>query len=116
MIELQPTESIRLYTQVKTPGAGNHVETAALSLDLGKAVAGRRAEAYERLLLDVINGKLALFNRRDELEAAWEWVMPIMENWAQSSTPAHGYAAHSWGPEAARELLARNGDQWHEAQ
>ena len=116
VIELQPTESIRLYTQVKTPGAGNHVETAALSLDLGKAVAGRRAEAYERLLLDVINGKLALFNRRDELEAAWEWVMPIMENWAQSSTPPHGYAAHSWGPEAARELLARNVDPWHEAQ
>ena len=116
VIELQPTESIRLYTQVKTPGAGNHVETAALSLDLGKAVAGRRAEAYERLLLDVINGKLALFNRRDELEAAWEWVMPIMENWAQSPTPPHGYAAHSWGPEAARELLARNGDQWHGAQ
>ncbi|MDO5639878.1 MAG: glucose-6-phosphate dehydrogenase [Neisseria sp.] len=116
VIELQPTESIRLYTQVKTPGAGNCVETTALSVDMGKAIEGRRAEAYERLLLDVINGKLALFNRRDELEAAWEWVMPIMETWASSPMPPYEYAADSWGPKAAQELLARNGDRWHEEQ
>lgn len=116
VIELQPTESVRLYTQLKMPGADNKVETAVLGIDMGREIQGRRAEAYERLLLDVINGKLALFNRRDELEAAWEWVMPIMENWEQSPVPPHGYAAGSWGPEAARELLARNGDQWHEAQ
>ncbi|MBF0804692.1 MULTISPECIES: glucose-6-phosphate dehydrogenase [unclassified Neisseria] len=116
VIELQPAESVRLYTQVKTPGAGNKVELTALSVDMGKEIQGRRAEAYERLLLDVINGKLALFNRRDELEAAWEWVMPIMENWENSPTPPHGYPADSWGPEAARNLLARNGDKWHEEQ
>ncbi|HGS8371494.1 TPA: glucose-6-phosphate dehydrogenase, partial [Neisseria gonorrhoeae] len=116
VIELQPNESVRLYTQVKTPGAGNKVEVTPLGVDLGKAVEGRRAEAYERLLLDVINGKLALFNRRDELEAAWEYVMPILENWANNTTPPHGYGAHSWGPEAARELLARDGNKWHEEQ
>ncbi|ASK26506.1 glucose-6-phosphate dehydrogenase [Neisseria chenwenguii] len=116
VIELQPNESVRLYTQVKTPGAGFKVETAALGIDLGKAVAGRRQEAYERLLLDVINGKLGLFNRRDELEAAWEYVMPILENWADNTQAPHGYAAHSWGPEAARELLARDGNKWHEEQ
>ena len=116
VIELQPTESIRLYTQVKTPGAGNNVELTALSVDMGKEIAGRRQEAYERLLLDVINGKLALFNRRDELEAAWEYVMPILENWAHSTEAPHGYAAHSWGPEAAQALLARDGNQWHEEQ
>ncbi len=116
VIELQPDEAVRLYMQVKTPGVGNTVEIAPLDMDLGKAAEGHRAEAYERLLLDVIDGKLALFNRRDELEAAWEYVMPILENWASSATPPHGYAAHSWGPEAARELLARNGDKWHEEQ
>ena len=116
VIELQPTESVRLYTQVKTPGAGNKVEVTSLGVDLGKAVEGRRAEAYERLLLDVINGKLALFNRRDELEAAWEYVMPILENWANNTTPPHAYEAHSWGPEAARALLARDGNKWHEEQ
>ena len=116
VIELQPDEAVRLYMQVKTPGVGNTVEIAPLDMDLGKAAEGHRAEAYERLLLDVIDGKLALFNRRDELEAAWEYVMPILENWASSATPPHGYTAHSWGPEAARELLARNGDKWHEEQ
>ena len=70
VIELQPTESVRLYTQMKTPGASNKVEIVPLATDLEKALEGCRAEAYERLLLDVINGKLALFNRRDELEAA----------------------------------------------
>ncbi|MCS4533027.1 glucose-6-phosphate dehydrogenase [Neisseria montereyensis] len=116
VIELQPTESIRLYTQLKMPGSGNHVSQAALSVNMAEALEGRRAEAYERLLLDVINGKLALFNRRDELEAAWAWVMPIMESWAENKTTLHGYPAYSWGPEAARELLARNGDKWHEEQ
>lgn len=116
VIELQPTESVRLYTQVKTPGAGNKVEVTSIGVDLGTAVEGRRAEAYERLLLDVINGKLALFNRRDELEAAWEYVMPILENWANNTTPPHAYEAHSWGPEAARVLLARDGNKWHEEQ
>ncbi len=116
VIELQPTESVRLYTQVKTPGAGNKVEVTPIGVDLGTAVEGRRAEAYERLLLDVINGKLALFNRRDELEAAWEYVMPILENWANNTTPPHAYEAHSWGPEAARALLARDGNKWHEEQ
>ena len=116
VIELQPTESVRLYTQVKTPGAGNKVEVTPIGVDLGTALEGRRAEAYERLLLDVINGKLALFNRRDELEAAWEYVMPILENWANNTTPPHAYEAHSWGPEAARVLLARDGNKWHEEQ
>ncbi|MCF7520831.1 glucose-6-phosphate dehydrogenase [Neisseria sp. ZJ106] len=116
VIELQPNETVSLYMQVKTPGAGNRVERVPLGVDLGKAVAGRRAEAYERLLLDVIDGKLALFNRRDELEAAWEYVMPILDNWAQNTQAPHGYAAHSWGPEAARSLLAANGDKWHEEQ
>lgn len=116
VIELQPFDSVRLCAQVKTPGAGNNVEVTPMTIDLDKQLAGRRPEAYERLLLDVINGNLALFNRRDELEAAWEYVMPILDNWAQNIQAPHGYAAHSWGPEAARELLARDGNKWHEEQ
>ncbi len=116
VIELQPFDSVRLCAQVKTPGAGNNVEVTPMTIDLDKQLAGRRPEAYERLLLDVINGNLALFNRRDELEAAWDYVMPILDNWAQNTQAPHGYAAHSWGPEAARELLARDGNKWHEEQ
>lgn len=116
VIELQPFDSVRLCAQVKTPGAGNRVEVTPMTIDLDKQLEGRRPEAYERLLLDVINGKLALFNRRDELEAAWEYVMPILDNWAQNTQAPHSYPAHSWGPEAARELLARDGNKWHEEQ
>ncbi|PSJ81389.1 glucose-6-phosphate dehydrogenase [Neisseria iguanae] len=116
VIELQPFDSVRLCVQVKTPGTGNHVEVTPMTIDLDKQLEGRRPEAYERLLLDVINGNLALFNRRDELEAAWEYVMPILDNWAQNTQAPHRYAAHSWGPDAARELLAREGDKWHEDQ
>ncbi|EGV38145.1 glucose-6-phosphate 1-dehydrogenase [Neisseria weaveri LMG 5135] len=116
VIEIQPFESIRFHTQVKTPGAGSRVETAVLGMDMAKEVAGRRQEAYERLLLDVIEGNLALFNRRDELEAAWAWVTPIMENWQADKAPLHLYPAGSWGPEAARALLARDGNVWHEEQ
>lgn len=116
VIELQPFDSVRLCAQVKTPGAGNNVEVTPMTIDLDKQLAGRRPEAYERLLLDVINGNLALFNRRDELEAAWAYVMPILDNWAQNPQAPHSYPAHSWGPEAARELLARDGNKWHEEQ
>lgn len=116
VIELQPFDSVRLCVQVKTPGTGNNVEVTPMTIDLDKQLTGRRPEAYERLLLDVINGNLALFNRRDELEAAWEYVMPILDNWAKNTQAPHGYAAHSWGPEAARELLARDGNKWHEEQ
>ena len=116
IIELQPKEEIRLRLAVKRPGSGMELAPACMKLNLAAALPQRRADAYERLLLDVINGRLALFNRRDELEAAWIWVAPIMENWANSPQPPHAYAAHSWGPEAAVALLAGEGDFWHENQ
>lgn len=76
----------------------------------------RRAEAYELLLREVIDGRLSLFNRRDELEKAWEWVMPILDNWATSPVAPATYAASSWGPKEAQELLARDGNVWLEEQ
>ncbi|MDO4249313.1 MAG: glucose-6-phosphate dehydrogenase [Neisseria sp.] len=116
VISLQPNETVSARVFMKEPGNGMNVVATEMSIDLAKAIEGRRAEAYELLLREVIDGRVNLFNRRDELEAAWEWVMPIMENWAQSSTPPHGYAASSWGPEAARELLAKDGNAWLEDQ
>ncbi len=116
VLELQPIEEIRLRLQVKRPGSAMEAVPALMNVNLAEAVPERRAEAYERLLLDVINGKLALFNRRDELEAAWAWVMPIMDNWAASQQAPHTYAANSWGPEAAEVLLAKDGNTWHENQ
>ena len=116
VITLQPDETVRLRLFVKRPGSGLAAAPAEMALDLAHAVPGRRAEAYELLLREVIGGRLALFNRRDELEAAWRWLMPVLEHWASSPVPPHAYPAGSWGPEAARALPAANGDAWLEEQ
>ncbi len=116
VISLQPKEEIRVRLWVKATGSGMKAVPAEMVLNLAESVPGRRAEAYELLLCEVINGRLNLFNRRDELEAAWAWVMPILDNWAASPVAPHGYPAGSWGPQAARELLAKNGDLWLEEQ
>jgi len=69
-------------------------------------------EAYERLLLDVLRGDSTLFTRRDELEAAWRFVTPILEHWEQSPLDPAAYAAGSWGPSEAEGLLERDGRKW----
>lgn len=116
VISLQPDETISLKLYVKQVGSGLDVQPAEMVLDMGKVSDERRAEAYELLLREVIDGRLNLFNRRDELEKAWEWVMPILENWAVSPIKPFEYAAFSWGPKEAQELLARDGNVWLEEQ
>lgn len=116
VISLQPDETISAKLFVKQVGSGLEVAPAEMVLDMGKTSNERRAEAYELLLREVIDGRLGLFNRRDELEKAWEWVMPILENWATSPVKPYTYPAHSWGPKEAQELLARDGNMWLEEQ
>ena len=70
-------------------------------------------EAYETLLLDVLEGEATLFMRADQVEAAWKTVMPILDFWKQHPcTGFPNYAAGSWGPEEAEGLIARDGFQW----
>lgn len=114
VIRLQPEEDIRLYLMAKEPGNAMKVKPTYLSLDFCQMFSGRRAEAYERLLLDVIDGKLALFMRRDELVAAWEWVTPIMQAWAENGDEPKAYTSGTWGPAASSALLSKNGVMWHE--
>ena len=114
VIRLQPEEDIRLYLQAKQPGNDMAVQSTFLNLDFCNVFHARRADAYERLLLDVINGKLALFMRRDELVAAWEWVTPIMDYWAANNTEPKLYTAGSWGPAASSALLSKSNTCWHE--
>jgi glucose-6-phosphate 1-dehydrogenase len=71
-------------------------------------------EAYERLLLDVLRGQLTLFMRGDELEAAWEWVEPILEYWDQDDTTPAPYTSGTWGPASSSALIGRVGLQWRE--
>ena len=69
-------------------------------------------EAYERLLLDVLRGDSTLFMRNDELDAAWRLVTPVLEAWENSKDSPEPYAAGTWGPKGADELLARTGRKW----
>ncbi|MNJ57307.1 Glucose-6-phosphate 1-dehydrogenase [compost metagenome] len=98
----------------KTPGKGMHLEPVELDLNLAQAFQQRRWDAYERLLLDVIEGDSTLFMRRDEVEAAWQWIDPILQGWRQHYQSPRSYPAGSNGPEQAHSLLELNGREWHE--
>ncbi|MBI2381276.1 MAG: glucose-6-phosphate dehydrogenase [Gammaproteobacteria bacterium] len=109
VIHIQPEEDIRLQLCGKKPGSGVNVRD--VELNLTACGAEPMPDAYERLLVDAIVGRSTLFMRRDELEAAWCWVEPILAAW-QSGRP-EPYLAGSWGPLAADLLLARDGRLWH---
>jgi glucose-6-phosphate 1-dehydrogenase len=118
VIRLQPEENIRLLVMAKQPGLGREgvlLREIPLDISLPDAFAGaRRRIAYERLLLDLIEGDPTLFVRRDEVEAQWRWIDGIRRGWeAARMTPA-AYTAGSWGPTAAIALAERDGVSWHE--
>ncbi|WP_321799509.1 glucose-6-phosphate dehydrogenase [Caballeronia sp. J97] len=113
-ITLQPEESIQLQMLAKEPGSGMHMQPVTLNLDLQQAMTQRRAEAYERLLIDVIRGRLTHFMRRDELEAAWTWVEPILNGWKELGDRPRGYTAGTFGPAASSALMARENLAWAE--
>lgn len=112
VIRLQPDESISLSLMAKSPGRGMTLQEVDLDLHFDEAFQRRRWDAYERLLLDVIQGDATLFMRRDEIEAAWRWVDPIIRSWREVYRSPKRYAAGSWGPEAADSLLERDGHAW----
>jgi glucose-6-phosphate 1-dehydrogenase len=114
VIRLQPDEGLRMNLMAKTPGDGMRLKPAELELDFRESFKTPRMEAYERLLLDILRGQLTLFMRGDELEAAWEWVEPILDYWEQQESTPLPYAAGSWGPAAASALIGRDGLQWRE--
>jgi glucose-6-phosphate 1-dehydrogenase len=115
IIKLQPEDGLELQL-LAAKGAGQSEALAPVSLDLDfdKAFAENRVGAYERLLLDVIAGRLNLFVRSDEQEEAWSWVEPVLEAWRNDDSPARPYMAGTWGPAAASALVARDGFAWSE--
>jgi glucose-6-phosphate 1-dehydrogenase len=118
IIRLQPDESIRLLVMVKEPGLdreGIRLREVPLDLSLTSAFAGvRRRIAYERLLLDFLEGDPTLFVRRDEVEAQWEWIDAIRDGWQANQIRVQSYAAGTWGPVDALALTKRDGVNWHD--
>ena len=118
VIGLQPEETISLHLMSKTPGLDRQgVRLREIPLDIGLANAFseyRRRIAYERLMLDLIEGDPTLFVRRDEVEAQWAWIDRIRAAWAGKGIAPRPYPAGTWGPSAAIALTERDGISWHE--
>ena len=115
IIRLQPDEGIQMVVVTKDPGPGGlRLRPAKLDISFEKAFSTRFPDAYERLLMDTVRGNSVLFMRRDEVEAAWMWVEPILEAWRDSPEHPKPYAAGSWGPTASIALIERDGRTWHE--
>jgi glucose-6-phosphate 1-dehydrogenase len=118
VIRLQPEEYVRLLVMAKQPGLdrdGVRLREVPLNLSLEHEFAGtRRRIAYERLLLDLIEGDPTLFVRRDEVEAQWEWIDAIRRGWDVAAMKPKPYASGSWGPSASVALTERDGVTWNE--
>jgi len=115
VIRLQPDEGVKLWLMIKDPGPGGFRLThVPLDMSFAKSFKARNPDAYERLILDVVRGNQTLFMRRDEVQAAWEWVDPILEAWRNAKEPPRPYTAGTWGPSAAIALIERDGRTWLE--
>lgn len=118
LIGIQPEENITLSLMAKVPGLdrdGIRLRKVPLNIAMPDAFSGtQRRIAYERLLLDLIEGDQTLFVRRDEVEAQWQWIDKIRANWAEDGLAPKPYTAGSWGPSAAIALAERDGVTWHE--
>ncbi|NKE67801.1 glucose-6-phosphate dehydrogenase [Ramlibacter sp. RBP-2] len=121
VINLQPRDGLELHllaqaqdNRQRTRAPVQSLTPVHLDLDFEKRFGSERVGAYERLLLDVIDGRLNLFVRSDEQEEAWRWVEPVMEHWRNQGAGPRPYAAGSWGPSAASAMIARDGHCWSE--
>ena len=100
---------------IKDPGPGGmRLKQVPLDMSFAQAFDSRNPDAYERLLMDVIRGNPTLFMRRDEVDAAWQWIDPILEAWKDASESPKSYKAGTWGPSASVALIERDGRTWHE--
>src|SRR3954462_6996162 len=112
VIQVQPAEGIQLEFQTKVPDAGMRLRQTDLDFRYQREFRGMIPEAYERLLLDALEGDASLFARADEVEASWAICDPILEEWQRSDEPPlYIYESGLWGPEESTEWMAEQGRQ-----
>ncbi len=117
IINLQPKDGLELHLLAQAQDKrqnSNMLAPVQLDLDFDKRFGGERVGAYERLLLDVMEGRLNLFVRSDEQEEAWRWVGPILTHWQTETQGPRPYVAGTWGPSATSAMIARDGFCWSE--
>ena len=118
VIRLQPDEGMTMDLTIKEPGPGG-MRLIDVPLDMTFAEAlgpevGAVPDAYERLIMDVIRGNQTLFMRGDEVEAAWSWTDPVINQWVSRGTSPLSYDPGSSGPEDALMLMHKDGRKWRE--
>ena len=111
---IQPDEGIHLRFEAKVPDSDQEMRSVDMDFHYHSSFNGTLLpEAYERLLLEALQGDASLFTRSDELEAAWGLVDPILQGWTdQNNPPLAAYRSGDWGPDEADQLLARDGHLW----
>lgn len=111
-INIQPEMDIRLSFMAKKPGLDMTLNPVEMVFDYFEC-APDSPDAYETLLIDALDGDSTLFMRSDQVEEAWDIIATIQEEWENGTySPIYTYAAGTWGPEAADELLSRQGHRW----
>jgi glucose-6-phosphate 1-dehydrogenase len=113
VLRLQPDEGVRLWLNVKEPGPGGvRVKPVPLNLSFADTFTLRYPDAYERLLMDVVRGNLALFMRRDEVDAAWSWADALLAAWDEIGGEPLPYASGANGPTQSALMMDRDGRAW----
>jgi glucose-6-phosphate 1-dehydrogenase len=112
VFHIQPDEGVSLAIGAKVPGQGMQIRTVHMDFVYGGAFRMALPEAYERLILDAMRGDATLFTRSDEIEEQWSLVDAVVATWSRDRPAFPNYAAGTWGPAAADELLRRDGREW----
>ncbi len=112
-IRVQPEEGLSLRIESKLPGPRVRIYPVEMDFSYREGYGTPTPEAYERLILDVMAGDATLFMRRDGVEAAWQFVTPILDTWANSRQRyLPEYRAGTWGPLEADRLIEADGREW----
>jgi glucose-6-phosphate 1-dehydrogenase len=113
VLRIQPDEGISLTVEAKTPGPELQLKPVTMDFRYGAVFGGETPDAYERLLLDAINGDATLYARGDWVEHAWGVLEPVLRTWADGDPPKFpNYEAGTWGPPEAETFIEREGRKW----
>ena len=112
VIRIQPDEGMTIRFGSKVPGTAMEIRDVNMDFAYGGSFTESSAEAYERLILDVLLGDPPLFPRHAEVERSWQILDPILAHWAQEGPARSAYESGTWGPPSADAMLARDGRVW----
>ena len=112
IFRIQPDEGISLHFEAKHPGPKMCMATLGLEVNYKDVFGKDPTDAYERLLIDCMQGDQTLFVRKDMVDLSWEFITPILEEWKNETKPLSSYRAGSWGPKEADRLIQKDGRKW----